>query len=279
MKVFLKNDKHPIDLPARDDRTSNILKTAKSKLEKEGYWVFNAGNAPRALLLKIADGLGKRQSHAKSDPDGIREVTGQPSSQKSGSLKQQYTANTTEEFKPHTDGTFLDGIAKAKEGSLISVSPPKIVLMQMVQPAAGGGRSTVLDGRELLEEALEADPQMLETLLQPYFIHCRDDQWAKSPVFARVSPQTWKIRWRYDFATLVEPRASEALNLFYRKYVSNPKYIKYLALEAGDILVTDNWRILHGREAYTDDPEKPRLLRRLWVGDDQQVFVNPLGRS
>ena len=117
----------------------------------------------------------------------------------------------------------------------------------------------------------------MEVLLQPYFFYSRDDQCARSPVFARVSPNTWKIRWRYDFATLVAPEAWDAVNLFYYKYVFNSKYLKRLALQPGDILVTDNWRVLHGREAFTDDPEKPRLLRRLWVGDDRKIFVNPLG--
>ncbi|WP_309242624.1 hypothetical protein [Limnofasciculus baicalensis] len=42
--------------------------------------------------------------------------------------------------------------------------------------------------------------------------------------------------------------------------------------------MTDNWRVLHGREAFTDDPQKPRLLRRLWVSNYDRVFVNPLNQ-
>jgi len=268
--------KSPNNYPLNNLDWPSILTIAKSKLEKDGYWVFSSGNTDRAALLELAECFGKRKSHVHSDPDGIREVTNKSSSKKS--LKQQYTANTNTIFKPHTDGTFLDGIAKTKESSLVYVNPPDIVLMQMVQPAALGGESTILDSQPMLEEALQYDPELVKVLLQPCVVYSRDEQCARASVLKRISRDTWSIRWRYDFATLVEQNACDALKVFYKKYVSNPKYLKHFSLQAGDVVVIDNLRVLHGREAFSDDPEKPRLLRRLWVSTREQVFVNPLGQ-
>lgn len=264
------------DYPINELEWSSILSGAKTQLEKDGYWVFSAGNTERSTVLELADCFGKRQGHVQSDKDGIREVTSKSSSQK---VKQQYLGNSNAEHKLHTDGTFLDGIAKTKDGSLVCVNPPNIVVMQMVQPAASGGASTIIDSKQMLEDALQCDRDLVAVLLQPCVVYSRDDQCARTQILKRISRETWSIRWRYDFATLVERDACEALKLFYQKYVSNPKYLKSFYLQAGEILITDNWRVLHGREAFNDSPEKPRLLRRVWVTNREQVFVNPLGQA
>ena len=151
--------------------------------------------------------------------------------------------------------------------------------MQMVQPAASGGASTIIDSKPMLEDALQCDRDLVAVLLQPCVVYSRDDHCARTQILKRISRETWSIRWRYDFTTLVERDACEALKLFDRKYVSDPEYLKSFSLQAGEIVVTDNWRVLHGREAFNDSPEKPRLLRRVWVTNREQVFVNPLGQA
>ena len=186
--------------------------------------------------------------------------------------------NTNKEHKLHTDGVYLNGIAKTKDDRLVSVSPPKIVLMQMVQAAAAGGASLVLDSQPMLEDALHQHPQIVKILLKPCVVYSRDDQCTRVPVFNRISPDAWSIRWRYDFTTLIEFNFCEALEFFYQKYISNPKYQKCFALKAGEVLIVDNKRCIHGREAFTNNPQKPRLLRRLWIADKEQFFINPLGQ-
>lgn len=257
---------------------SDILNLAKGQLEKEGYWIFSSGNTERSFLLNIADSFGKRQGHAQADPDGVRDVTSKSYPAKSENANQQYAANTVDEFTLHTDGTFLDGITKTKDDHLVSVSPPQMVLLQVVQPAASGGESTVLDCLPMLEDALHQDPQLVEMLMKPDFVYSRDDQCAKAPILNRISSGVWSIRWRYDFATLTTPESCDAFNLFHRKYISNPKYLKCFPLQPGDILIADNLRVLHGRQTFTDAPDKPRLLRRIWVANKEQAFVNPLGQ-
>jgi len=83
----------------------SIVIGAKTQLEKDGYWVFSAGNTERSTVLELADCFGKCQGHVQSDKEGVRKVTSKSSSQKSG--KQQYTANSNTEILPHTDGRFM----------------------------------------------------------------------------------------------------------------------------------------------------------------------------
>ncbi len=230
-------------------------------------------------MLELADCFGKRQSHVLTDGDGIHEVSTKSYHKKTTIVKQQYLGNTNKEHKLHTYGVYLDGIAKTKESRLVSVVPPVLVLMLLAQPAASGGASLVLDSKQMLEDALHQDHELVKVLLQPCVVYSRDDQCARTPVFTRIGLEGWSIRWRYDFATLVEEDACDALKLFYDKYISNPKYLKRFELQAGDILVVDNLRCIHGREAFTNYPEKPRLLRRVWVGAKEQLFVNPLGQA
>ncbi|MCP2729555.1 hypothetical protein [Limnofasciculus baicalensis] len=85
----------------------------------------------------------------------------------------------------------------------------------MVQPAISGGSNTILDARQMIEDALLYEPEIVSILLQPHFVFSRDDQCARSPILIRISPDTWSIRWRYDFTILVASEACDALNLFH----------------------------------------------------------------
>lgn len=256
----------------------DTLTRAKEALEKEGFWIYASGNTERYYVLDLADQFGTRQSHAKSNPDGSRNVTCFYSTQL-GTSEQQYAANATDEFTLHTDGTFLEGIAKTHDDKLILVSPPKIMLLQMVQPAAKGGASTILDAQPLLENALHKDPELVKMLMQPSYIYSRDDQFARAPVIGHIAENRWSIRWRYDFATLTTPETAKSFNEFYKRYISDPQYIQRYPLQPGDVLMTDNLRVLHGRDQFSDDANKPRLLRRVWVADAERSFINPLGKA
>ena len=255
-----------------------ILNWAKSEIETDGYCVIQAGSTERSVLLELTEYFGKRQRHPLVDEWGIHEVSTLSYDKNVPIVKQQYLGNTTQEHPPHTDGVYLDGIAKTKDGRLIQIKPPQLVFMQMVETPEEGGASLVLDCQQVLEDALHSTPDLVEVLLKPCVVYSRDDQLVCSPVFEQISAKTWRIRWRYDFTLLVEQSAGDALKLFYSKYISNPKYQKRFYLQPGEILVVDNFRVIHGREAFKNRPEKPRLLRRVWIADTEKVFVNPIGQ-
>ncbi|NEQ99549.1 MAG: TauD/TfdA family dioxygenase, partial [Cyanothece sp. SIO2G6] len=61
-------------------------------------------------------------------------------------------------------------------------------------------------------------------------------------------------------------------------YITNSAYCHYLDLKPGNILIMDNFRMAHGREAFDleDNATNARLLRRTWIFDDSSSveFVN-----
>lgn len=68
------------------------------------------------------------------------------------------------------------------------------------------------------------------------------------------------LRWDAECIEPVDPRGYKAVDVLTRR-LSSITAEKHL-LEAGEILVIDNWRLLHGREAALVDSGR-RLLRRL----------------
>jgi len=46
---------------------------------------------------------------------------------------------------------------------------------------------------------------------------------------------------------------------------SDPRVVQYWPLQAGEAYLVDNYRWLHARTDFEDDPKAPRLLFRLWL--------------
>lgn len=253
-------------------------------LKNDGYFRINQENTSIPILIKIADYFGNRQGHLRADEYGIAEVSTQASCPNATIVKSkyrdQYLDMGTGEHKPHTDGTYIDGLAKDKTGRLVRVRRPKLVILQMVQKPESGGASVLVDGKRMLEDAIHQDPEIIKQLMKPHFIFCRDDQQSQlSPLFAPISPDSWSIRWRSDFAVAALETATEAFKYFYENYVKNPKYLTRFYLEVGEMVIIDNLRVLHGREAFLESQDKPRFLRRIWIADEEIHFINPIGKD
>ena len=265
------------------DRLNNkdwkeVLNQVKHQIETDGYCVIQAKSTARSVLLELTEYFGKRQRHKFSDEWGMQEVSIVDDKTNVLTVKDQYLGGTTQEFPLHTDGAYLQGIAKTKDCRLLQINPPKLLFLHMVEMAEEGGASVLLDSQQVLEDALDSDLDLVKILLKPCVVYSRDDQLAFSSVFERISAETWRIRWRYDFTTLVEESAGDAIKLFHSKYISNPKYQKRFYLQPGEILVADNFRVLHGRDAFKNHPGKPRLLHLAWIANAEKAFINPLAQ-
>ena len=59
----------------------------------------------------------------------------------------------------------------------------------------------------------------------------------------------------------IDTEAFDALD----EALNNPKFRHDFAMMPGDILLIDNHKVAHDREAYEDDPAAPRLMARLWL--------------
>ena len=250
----------------------------RRRLRAEGWCVVDIGRTDRDALLRLAAelGLGPPQHHLRGDRNGITEVTAAATTEKTAIDRQQYLDLGRGSHAPHTDGTMLDGAAVTGR-QLTRVCPPAYVCMQMVRTARSGGESLIVDGRPLLEDLVTGEPELLRQLIRPCVLFCRDEETAGlGPILRRIPGRSqWSIRWRFDHATYMLESAEDLLRRFQHGYIENPKYRRRFRLKPGQVLVTDNLRVLHGREAYQDDPARPRLLHRLWIADQTVRLVSP----
>lgn len=155
---------------------------------------------------------------------------------------------STNGLSPHTDMTYL--------------STPSIVqLLYCVENQATGGESTLVDGFRVAEDFRQDYPQYFELL-------------SKTPVTFRQFYQNWhyyvsqttpilqlkdtgevnKIFFCHKNLGLDLPfdlveSFYEAYYAFFR-YLKNPAYEYSFRLQAGDCLLVQNFRILHGRKSF-----------------------------
>ncbi len=157
------------------------------------------------------------------------------------------TAYTSIYLAPHTDGTY-------------SHDAPGLQFFLCVAPAVEGGESLLVDGFAIAAELAGADPEAYVDLasipvvgryVEPG-VHLR----AERPVF-RASPRCLleQVSFNnYDRAPFLLPPDLE--DRFYRAYgrfaelANEPSRRAAVSLTAGDVLIFDNWRALHGRNAF-----------------------------
>jgi alpha-ketoglutarate-dependent taurine dioxygenase len=69
---------------------------------------------------------------------------------------------------------------------------------------------------------------------------------------------------RHDDVPALDDRGREALDAF-EHLAGSPAFCREMAFEPGDIQLINNHAVVHSRTGYTDDPEDPRHLLRLWL--------------
>jgi len=244
------------------------LSLIKQEIEKNGYYIFNNPNLNIELFLNVARLFGLPQSHVRANANGV--VCEEESIDKAWmNYKEEYQGVQTKHFSPHTDGAFLNGVFK-KDNKLFYVGPPKFLLLQCINKGASGGENILIDGKKILTDIISHRKELLSALTTRCISICRDDQLAVNiPVFEKTNNRII-MRFRYDEATYVMPNKAQALNTFYEEFIKNSKYKKNVSLQSGDVIIIDNYRMLHGREAFTDgaDSSEKRVLRRIWIANE-----------
>ncbi len=158
------------------------------------------------------------------------------------------TAYTSVYLAPHTDATY-------------SHDAPGLQYFLCVQPAETGGESLVVDGFAIAEELSRTEPDAAAVLasvavpgryIEPG-VHLR----AERPVFrtdARGVLRQVSFN-NYDRAPFLLPPELE--DRFYDAYgrfaelANDPARRVAVTLNPGDVFVFDNWRAMHGRNAFT----------------------------
>lgn len=165
------------------------------------------------------------------------------------------------ELRPHTDVTAMISLA-------------------CWHKSASGGASIIVSGVTVHDAMRARAPELLEPLYRGYHYHRLGEEGAgeepatpyRMPVFANRNGQ---LSCRYQRAGIaggmrergvpLEERDIAALNLF-DQVASAPENRLAFFLERGDMIVVNNYTVMHARTSFTNFPEpgRQRRLVRMW---------------
>ena len=241
-------------MPTVDNRGTDVKTwpdVARRSLMTRGFAVVNDVDvADDRALLRLASEFGPPSTVGNGFPArAIAEVM--PRTQRSEvSLGSQRSGH----FAMHTDST---GYPR----------PHDVVILACVRPdESGGGQTLLLPLSDLL--AL-AGPELVDSLAVQLFKFRaavgRNELWLSSPVL-EPRGDNYRVRYRCDqMAPSPSSSAARALTQWQQHVAQAVPGM--LLLEAGQALVVDNTRILHGRSGFTASTR--RHLRRL------KLYTNP----
>jgi hypothetical protein len=158
-------------------------------------------------------------------------------------------------------------------------------------PAETGGLSVLVSGKTVHDEIKRRAPHLLAPLYRGYHYHRLGEEGPgeepvtpyRMPVFTDRSGQ---ISVRYQRAGLaaghhelgdkLTPLDIEALNMF-DAVAAAPENRLAFALNRGEMVVINNYAVMHARGSFTNfaEPERKRLLVRLWLDNDNFRDVPP----
>lgn len=158
------------------------------------------------------------------------------------------TAYSTSFLAPHTDGTY-------------SHDAPGLQMFCCRERTGKGGESILVDGFAAAQRMRSDHPDQFDLLTRvgvpSHYIEPGVELRAERPAL-RVA-HTGELRQvsfnNYDRSPMLLPPAEMAG--FYEAYgafsnlINDPECWLTVGLEAGDVLVIDNWRLLHGRQSYS----------------------------
>jgi gamma-butyrobetaine dioxygenase len=156
-------------------------------------------------------------------------------------------ASTSLELKPHTDMPVYD-------------QPPGVQMFHFLVNESSGGNSTAVDGFYVAERLKEADPEayriLASTPLDYRMNSARGDVQGQNPILSLDVRGQLKV-FRYS-NQLAQPAriSSDTVERFYRAYqllgrmLEDPNHMVEFRLNTGDMMATNNLRVLHGRKAF-----------------------------
>ncbi|WP_419856185.1 TauD/TfdA family dioxygenase [Candidatus Poriferisodalis sp.] len=175
-------------------------------------------------------------------------------------------ANTGQRLAPHTD-------LPTRE------VPPGLQLLHCVENSVEGGRSTMADGLAIAEHLRAVEPDAFEALTTLEWVFFNrspehDHRW-QGPVIdtgdGRV-PYTYRafhpVRAFPAMPTAEVNRAYAAMRLLSETAGSELFQMRY-PFRPGDIVVFDNRRVLHGRDAFEPHPGTRRRLIGTYMDTDE----------
>ncbi len=156
-------------------------------------------------------------------------------------------ASTTLELKPHTDMPNYN-------------NPPGVQMFHFLVNESEGGNSTAVDGFNVAKQLFEQDPDAHRVLSQTpvhfKMFSARGDIESRNPLLTLDTDQSLKV-FRYS-NQLAQPvnLSVDDMQAFYDAYrklgrlVEAPENMVEFRLNTGDMMATNNLRVMHGRRAF-----------------------------
>lgn len=168
--------------------------------------------------------------------------------------------------------------AKHTDNGCLEPRPPCYIGLLCYRAAGEGGESTIISARTVYETIVRERPDLLAVCFQRY--HFRAPQlhvWpSRGPTIEKPILEAAHGELRIHYArVMIEPgmemagtplnaRQREALD-FLDEVIERPGLCFRHRLQPGEILLVNNLAMLHGREAFTPDPQAGRILKRIWM--------------
>ncbi|KAJ8040767.1 Gamma-butyrobetaine dioxygenase [Holothuria leucospilota] len=160
--------------------------------------------------------------------------------------------------------------------------PPGVQVLHCIKQASSGGQTHVADGFRAAEKIRQADPECFDLLTKTEweYFDMGDDYigphhlQARHPVIRldsrgrlrQIVYNDLNRGWRQDNATSTSPAAYKALRKYSEYLNAEDSMLKY-TLKEGDIIVIDNFRVLHGRSKV--DSASARLMEGAFMDWDE----------
>lgn len=155
----------------------------------------------------------------------------------------------------HTDQPFLD-------------APPRYQLLHGIRSADHGGDSIVADGEAAFRYLESFDAEAAELLVETAVrFHRRQQHFEREVISPIITIRRGRVHVRSSYFTTAPYQLPfDRVTAWYRAHdrfvriLRDPRHHYTFRLRPGDVLVYDNWRMLHGRTAFTG----PRWVRGVY---------------
>lgn len=232
--------------------------------EKNGFLLLELRENSTQSLLKIANLMGPIQGNRSTTEEGISDII----SEKASIENNRNVVLSSLAFLPHTDGAYLRSVSKNASGDYFQISPPRLLILQSVEPALRGGETLLYDGRQSLHRMLRISPESLKFLFDQNcmnLLHNGIDA-IGVPVCQRIERGCYTIRYSYDSELYFAEKFRKPLEIF--NTTLSPCFNQ--KLETNQMLIIDNLRILHARAKVFGN----RSMRRIWIGQQTEQLFN-----
>ncbi|MFD4373881.1 TauD/TfdA family dioxygenase [Streptomyces sp. NPDC058486] len=152
--------------------------------------------------------------------------------------------------------------------------PPRLLALLCIRSASEGGESLLASGPALHDRLAAERPEALHELCQDFHFGRGQDFDRVRPVFHRADGEPlrvhynryWITRGQEETGTPFSPAQHSALQAM-DTLLEDPAMVTTLPLHPGDLLLVDNWSVLHGRTPFTNGtaPQSRRCYARIWA--------------